>query len=248
MKRNLILGLLLANLLVLAWAQWIVPPDVEDPEVYRGASEPELQVVARAPARPARLEKASTANTPACARLGPFESAGAARQIGNRLSAEGLPVKNTTVTGQLWVGHWVQMTDVASTAEAARIVTALNNGGIQDAYIYNRDPTIDISLGVFRSREGADDVIRTARRLGYEVESADRFRDGVEYWVETELPVVGAPDLAALARSGTGPGQAQIVRIEPISCPSTVLAESREDGTVSVDSLESPPRATGTPE
>ena len=50
---------------------------------------------------------------------------------------------------------------------ARQVVEKLVSGGISDAYIFSRDPTVDISLGVFRGRQGADDVIRVARKFGY---------------------------------------------------------------------------------
>lgn len=248
MMRNLVMGLFLANLLVLAWGQWIVPPDADDPLVFKSADEPELVLVERTQPRPARIEVISSEQTSNCYRLGPFKTADSADRVARRLSTEGIATESTAVSGQIWVGHWVQLTDQPNLAEARRVVAVLNRGGIKDAYIYNREPTIDISLGVFRSREGVDDVIRMARRLGFEVEATDRFRDGVEYWVQAELPAFGAPDLAELARAGVNPAETQIMRIEATACPRTVLAERGENGADSADSIESPPRDTDTPE
>lgn len=245
--RNLILGLLLSNLLVLAWGQWVLPPDVEDPEAWPDAGEPELVLVSRVASRPDRVSVAAASESSRCYRLGPFESDASAGSIADRLSAEGIPVEQTAVTGQVWMGHWVQLTDRPSIGEAREVVAKLASGGLRDAYIYSRDPTIDISLGVYRSREGADDVISRARRIGFEVEATDRYRDGIEYWVKAELSGESV-DLGELARSGANPAEAQIMRIEEAACVETVLVESNENGVEPDLSLESPPLEIVTPE
>jgi len=250
MMRNLIMGLLLANLLVLAWGRWIVAPDVDDPGALEGATEARLVLIERA----GRVEVARGIPEPEgerCYRLGPFPSDMAAAGVGDRLSARGLPVERKSESGPIWVGHWVQLLDLASDREARLAVDRLVNGGISDAYIYNRDLTIDISLGVFRGRAGADNVIRVARGLGYQVEMTDRFRDGIAWWVEVRTPADQPPDLADLPVAQSQSGEAQIIRVEERSCVIPVPADpegnSRDDGAPVDDSLESPAREIGSP-
>ena len=247
MLRNLIMGLLLANLLVLAWGQWIVPPEFKDPLSLKDANEPELVLVNSPAVRPESVTVAVANESSSCYRLGPFESIEAAERIGNRLSDQGVSVEQTTVSGQIWVGHWVQLTGQPSIADARQTVDELARGGIRDAYIYNREPSIDISLGVYRSREGADDIIRRARKIGYEVEASDRFRDGIEHWVQAELPA-NAKNLRELARIGSSPLETQIMRIEETDCVETVMAGRKEDGEQGDLSIESPPLGVETPE
>ncbi len=212
MLRNLIMGLLLANLLLLAWERWIVAPDVADPLAFGDEHEARLVLLERT-GRNENIDKGSTPEGARCFRLGPFSSAGAAAAVGDRLSAQGLPVDRTSESGRIWVGHWVQLLDLPSVEVARQAVKTLVDGGIADAYISSREPTVDISLGVFRGRRGADDVIQLARKLGYTAEAMDRFRDGIEYWVEVATPADQPPDTADL-RSG----EAQIIRIEERAC------------------------------
>ena len=43
--RNIILGLLLANVLLLAWKRWVVPPDAISPENFGQSNDPQLVLV-----------------------------------------------------------------------------------------------------------------------------------------------------------------------------------------------------------
>jgi len=222
MVRNLIMALLLANFLLLAWGRWIVPPDAADATSFGETTEPQLVLIAR----PGRTDAASSPGVARCFRLGPFSSADAAMAVDTRLSARGLLVNRSSELGKIWVGHWVQILDLPSEEIARQVVKKLVSGGIGDAYIFSREPTVDISLGVFRGRQGTDDVIRVAHKFGYSPVSTDRFRDGIEHWVEIELSTDRStngsadapPDLADLRIGQADSGQAQIVRIEEQSC------------------------------
>jgi len=254
MVRNLIMALLLANFLLLAWGRWIVPPDAADATSFGDTTEPQLVLIAR----PGRTDVTSTPGDARCFRLGPFSSADAAAAVDTRLSARGLLVNRSSELGRVWVGHWVQILELPSEGIARQVVKKLVSGGIGDAYIFSRDPTVDISLGVFRGRQGADDVIRVARKFGYSPVATDRFRDGIEHWVEIELPTNGSanapPDLADLRIGQADSGQAQIIRIEERSCqPAEIdtqdsnINDNVNSGDAN-DSLESRVGENGSPE
>jgi len=259
MLRNLILGLLLANLLLLAWGRWIVAPDAADPRAFGDEASPRLVLLERA-ARTGVAGGMSTEKRARCFRLGPFSSADTAAVVGGSLSARNLPVNRYRESGQVWVGHWVQVLDLPSIAVARQTVKTLANGGIADAYISSREPTVNISLGVYRGRRGADDVIRLARDLGYTAVAMDRFRDGIQHWVEVATPADQPPDIANLhlavqTAAGAPSINAQIVRMEELPCQSTTAIElenenenERGNGDGADDSLESQSRETGSPE
>lgn len=242
MLRNLIMGLLLANVLLFIWGRWILAPEVPDPRVFGDAAGPQLVLVER-PDRPDRTGRVAVQGDRRCFRLGPFSSIEAATAVSSRLSAKGLPVNRTSESGQIWVGHWVQLPDLPGVEEARQAVKALKRGGIGDAYIFQSEPTVDISLGVFRGRPGADDVIRIARNLGYEPVTSDRFKDGIEHWVGVETPVDQPPNLADLRVR-----LAQIVRIDERPCGSPLARVRDSNGDGAADSLESRAREDGLPE
>ncbi len=240
--RNLIMGLLLANLLLLAWGQWILTPDAINPLALDGVTEPRL-VLVKSQSRAADSGVTPVEDGKSCFRLGPFSFAGAAADVGDQLSARGLPVDRTSESRKIWVGHWVQLLDFPSIEIARQALRELVSVGLADAYISAREPTVDISLGVFRSRQGADNVTRAAGGLGYTPVWADRFRDEVEHWVEVTMPTDQPPDLGDLRV--TTSGEAQIIRVERQSCGLSAENISVDDGDGADDSLESRTLDTG---
>lgn len=250
MLRNLAMSFLLANLLLLAWGGWIVAPDVADPRAFGGVAAPQLVLLERA--APADIAGGiSGEKRPRCFRLGPFSSADAAAEVSRRLSARNLPVNRFSESGQVWVGHWVQVLDMPSVDAARQTVKVLVNGGIADAYISSREPAVNISLGVYRGRPGADDVIQLARDLGYAAVTTDRFREGVEHWVEVATPADQPPDLANLPLAAQPAADARIVRIEELPCRSAIVADPDADssnGDGADVSLESQVREEGSSE
>lgn len=221
--RALFLTLLLANLLLFGWQLWIVPPEVPAERPVRGGGEPELALVsadrrlgpapegAEGPA--SGVAAATTAAAMECLRIGPFADGAVAEAIGQRLQAQGIAVSQSSEEGQIWVGHWVQIENVATRAEADRIVARLSAGGLPDAYVLQAAGPTAISLGVFRSRERADKVVAEARRLGFKPVVTDRYRLGVQYWLLTRAAAGTRVPVAELTRE-TG----QIVRSDTIPC------------------------------
>lgn len=232
MLRNLFLALLLANLLVWAWQRWVVPPEAADALALQASREPELVLLSRAPARLAE----GAAGT--CLRVGPFAEAVAVRAAQQQVRNRGLPVTVEGEAVEIWVGHWVQVPGLSDrgTANAAR--DALVAAGLADAYVVRADGGFKISLGVFRERDRADRVARIARGAGFDAVTADRTRDGEEYWLQVG-PMAGA----SLDLAGLEPAADRILRSETGACPGPP-----PDSGPAPDSLESAAAAGSTPE
>jgi hypothetical protein len=236
--RNIILPLILANLLVLAWTKWISPGEVTEPTHLAGrdAGPRETRLVLYAPARVrSNVSAAAPSLMPAaaarrCQRIGPFDDTERAASIANQLGGRGLTVDIETETGEIWVGQWVQIMDLGSAAGAREAVTRLTGVGIKDTYVVRTEPTIDISLGVFRGQDGADQVIGLARQAGLEPTGTDRYRSGTQYWVTVDLLGAHSLDLTDVQ----GPSS-QILRSETVACRPTADIVAGSAG----DSLES---------
>jgi len=237
--RNIILPLLLANLLVLAWSKWISPGEVVDPAQLAGrdVESRETRLVLYSPAR-SRPEVVDTAVslTPVaaarrCQRIGPFDDTGRAASIATQLGGRGLNAEIEQETGEIWVGQWVQIMDLGSAAGAREAMNRLTGVGIKDAYVVRNEPTIDISLGVFRGQDGVDRVIGLAREAGLEPIGTDRYRAGTQYWVNVDLLNAQSLDLSDVQ----GPAS-QILRSETVACRPTadIVAGSAADSLESV--------------
>lgn len=238
--RNFILPLVLANLLLLAWERWIAPEGVADPTSFPARSgeahDPQLVLFSPAavtpapPPAPAQPGPMPVVDIQRCERIGPFDSPEPASSIAQQLGRRGLTVDLAHETGDIWVGQWIQITDLGSGAKARQTVERLVKAGLNDAYIVRTEPTIDISLGVFRGEAGADRVIRVARSAGLDPVSTDRYRTGTQHWVNVELKGAQPLDLTDLQLQWS-----QILRTETVACRPTADTIAGAGG----DSLES---------
>jgi len=248
MLRNLILGLVLANLLLFIWSLWIQPSDVVDPTALSRTAkgeraEPELVLVQDEPTAQPPVIGAPVSSQRSCYRFGAFSRVESADIVAQRLSGKGFRVNRQLESVQIWLGHWVQLRDLPSDSAARQALARLAQGGLTDAYILSREPSIVISLGLFRSTEGADEVIRLAETLGYLATMSDRTRAGEEYWVMAEADDGQVPDPGDFQL-----GQGQIIRMETLSCETGSEKLPVTDGDDRNDSLESPPRESGSVE
>ena len=238
--RNIILSLLLANLVVLAWENWVTPGEGADPMRFgdqsAGGRPPQLVLYSPTRVEPQPAAEARTGLTPVaairqCERIGPFDSPEPASSIAQQLGGRGLTVDLAHDTGDIWVGHWVQIANVDSPAQAKQAVARLVRAGLNDAYIVRTDPTIDISLGVFRGEAGAERVEKVARSAGMEPVRTDRFRTGTQHWVNVELRNNQTLDLTDLQLTSS-----QILRTETVACRPTadVIADAADESLESV--------------
>ncbi|NND36798.1 MAG: SPOR domain-containing protein, partial [Gammaproteobacteria bacterium] len=140
-------------------------------------------------------------------------------------------------TGDIWVGHWVQVADMETGAEAKQAVDRLVKAGLNDAYIVRTDPTIDISLGVFRGETGANRVEKIARSAGLDPIRTDRFRTGTQHWVNVELLGGQSLDLTDLELPSS-----RILRTETVACRPTAdtIADAADDSLESVAEAREP--------
>lgn len=243
--RNIILPLLLANLIMLAWKQWVAPDDVVDPTRFRFADdsiqEPQLVLYG-----PARSQSETVAVVPAvasgagirqCERIGPFDSPEPASSIAQQLGGRGMTVDLVHETGDIWVGHWVQVADMETGAKAKQAVERLVKAGLNDAYIVRTDPTVDISLGVFRGEAGANRIEKIARSAGLNPIRTDRFRTGTQHWVSVEL--LGGQ---ALVLTDLELPSSQILRTETVACRPTAdtIADAGDETLESVAEANRP--------
>lgn len=232
--RNIILFLVLANVLLLAWERWVTPPDVAWPERLASSGEPQLVLAnpKKTPAVPgsagnsAPEPERSPAVTAArrCVRIGPFAEAGTADSIAQQLDERGFNTSRTSEPGDVWVGHWVQLVDLENEQVARDTVNRLVDAGLLDTYIVQTEPTYNISLGVFRGRKGADRVRDLARGLGFKPETTDRFRQGTQHWINVQLADGQAFDLADIKLD-----RRPIIRTEDVACAAEEAVEPLPD-------------------
>lgn len=219
--RNGLLVLLLLNFLAFAYQHWILEPSNKVAATYIDQDYPGLMVagVADAPPNPVAavilpdVLKGSDGGVYRCLRVGPFPRETDADTVRRALQSREAAVQQTTEPGQVWVGHWVQVTDQGSRSKAEVTRGALVAAGIKDAYILPGDDDFRISLGVFRLRSSANRVLEQSIQLGFDTRVDDRFQPGSNFWLQVRLPA-DRPMQPGEFRTDEG----QILRTETVSC------------------------------
>lgn len=242
--RSLCLLLILANVLYLVWSQMIdvqvnaldrVPARTAEPPPRivlareaqsipeetqaaigsepQGESDPDTTNPSQVPAQTAAITPGSNSLT--CTTIGPFADLAEASQAQASLRGAGFAPQQRVEQGELWVGYWVSVQDLATREAAAEAMELLQANGISDVYLMpGADPGHTLSLGVFSDHERAQRRADQARAIGLETRIEDRKRAGSVYWLDVELAEPGQVIDTAIFQSDPG----KIMRLEMKGC------------------------------
>ena len=197
--RNLLLLLLLANILYFMWG-WFAeePPQPGVAIVDESDLGPPLAVTANRSAESAAsvgavLGSGEPSDLEAlvgrsCVTVGPFRAAADSDAAQTRYSGEGMRAQVRTAQGKIFVGHWVQIQNVASRDAGNQMLAQLRDGGLGDAYLVDDEEGLKISLGLFGNASNAEQIELQARSLGLDAEIVPRTSEGTHYYVDIALP------------------------------------------------------------
>jgi hypothetical protein len=198
--KNILLMLLLANILYWMWG--LVPNEEAQPgvafvdesdmgpllDVTTGRDSDTVASVGAVlgSGEPSALEAVVGRS---CVTIGPFRESADADSAVLEYSGEGMKAILRATTGQIFVGHWVQIRNVADEAEANSMLEQLIAGGLPDSYlVHTEDEGMKISLGLFGDIEGAEKIELQARSLDLPAEISPRTREGEVFFVDIGLP------------------------------------------------------------
>ncbi|MEX0976639.1 MAG: SPOR domain-containing protein [Woeseia sp.] len=124
-----------------------------------------------------------------CVSIGPFTETSDAERVLADYRGEGMRATLRTTEGQVFVGHWVQIRDIANRTTADAMLAQLVNGGLTDAYLVpTEDEGLKISLGLFGDISRAERVELQAESLDMDADISPRMRDATVYFVDIALP------------------------------------------------------------
>ena len=198
--KNILLALLLANILYFIWGMFFgdseVPGVVVIEESELGpplsvAQQPRAEVIESVGAVLGSGEPSDLVAIVgrSCVTIGPFRDDNDADAAETRYADEGMRVSQRSATGDIFIGHWVQIKNVASRDESNRMLAALQAGGLADAYeVETEDEGRKISLGLFGNLESAEKIELQAISLGFNADISPRVREGTIYFVDIGLP------------------------------------------------------------
>ncbi len=238
--RILCLLLILANVLYFIWSQLIdvqvnaldrparrtadAPPrivlakEISDlaspPDEAPRTNEPRREPAIESPTQ--QMARASERTALTCTSVGPFAELAEAAQAQAALRGAGFNPRQRVEQGELWVGYWVSVQNIATRADAEDAVGTLKSNGIDDVYLMpGGDPSYTLSLGVFSDYQRAQRRADEVRAVGLEPKVDDRKRAGSVYWLDVDLPEPGTRIDTSIFQSDPG----KIMRLEMRACP-----------------------------
>jgi len=198
--KNILLALLLANILYFVWGMFSGGSDVPGVVVIEESELGPPLIVAQNP-RAEVIESVGAvlgSGEPSdlvaivgrsCVTIGPFRDDNDADAAETRYTDEGMRVSQRSATGDIFVGHWVQIKNIASRDVSNRMLDALKAGGLADAYpVETDDEGLKISLGLFGNLDSAEKIELQAKSLGFNADISPRVREGTIFFVDIGLP------------------------------------------------------------
>jgi hypothetical protein len=232
--RVLFFILLLANLLFLAWANWIDVP-LRRSDTLAGVTRLQLvnatrpaRVAAARPAPTGALGAALAAQTGAsgsspeatarCVSLGPFDRRSAAAKVASELRGEQFKPKERTAPVRPSIWYWVYLPGLGSAARIQGALARLERAGIYGAEPMTTGGAAGISLGMFQARALARRELARARAKGFAARLAERLVAQPQYWLDLWIPDgTAASAISALTAKAAGTFAAR-------TCPAGIRA------------------------
>ena len=198
--KNLLLLLLLANILYFVWG--MVAEDSPEPGiavVEESDLGPPLAVSMNRNAEAAESVGAVLGSgVPSdlaavvgrsCVTIGPFKASADADIALTQYAGEGMRTGMRSAHGQIFVGHWVMIRNIADRETGNEILEQLRQGGLTDAYLVPIEGDgVNVSLGLFGDLDRAERVELQAKSLDLPADITPRTREGDIFFVDIGLP------------------------------------------------------------
>lgn len=157
------------------------PTEGEESEAEADATEEPITV--------ARRTEFSASVGRSCVTVGPFTVGSEAESAREAFEADGMRASQRNAEAPVFVGHWVQIRNVANRSEGNAMIEKLKDGGLGDAYLVETDDEgLKISLGLFGEMARAERIELQAKSLDLPADISPRTRDTQVIFVDVALP------------------------------------------------------------
>jgi hypothetical protein len=124
-----------------------------------------------------------------CVTIGPFRHASDAEVANTQYAGEGMRTSLRSTQGEIFIGHWVLIANIADNGTRNDMLDKLHAGGLSDAYPMESDDTgLGISLGLFGELEGAEKVELQAKSLDLPAQIVARTSESQIFFIDVALP------------------------------------------------------------
>ncbi len=224
--RNLLLLLLLANILYFVWGAFVGETDeagiavVDEAELgppLAVSTNHDAEIAASVGAvlgsgEPSDLEAVVGRS---CVTIGPFRANTDADTALTEYAGEGMRTALRSTYGEIFVGYWVQIRNIADNLTANDMLEKLHSGGLSDAYLVNNEAEgVYISLGLFGDVDRAEKVELQAKSLELPADITPKTRQGTMFFVDIGLPP-GKGASAMIEKYG----EAKVLLRDAATCP-----------------------------
>jgi hypothetical protein len=186
--RLALLGLLVANILVFAWAQWIdTDPVLSSAAVATVTTPAGATAAAPLPAPSLVAPEPPPAAALRCVSVGPFRDTVETTQAIAAFRTAGYEPHSRVQNAQISDGFWVYVDTVASVAEQRRILATIKRAGIEDAYAMpEAGARYMVSVGIFSDRDRAEKRAQRVRALDIAAKVDAHARSTTFYWLNMD--------------------------------------------------------------
>jgi hypothetical protein len=201
--RTAFFALLLANLVLYGWANWLSPHAGGTAAV--GATDvPKLVLATEVKAAPqgagpgsagdtgdqpppaAPAVAAAPENVARCVSLGPFQQLAELAHVSAAMREAGYEPHERVEEGDQVKGYWVYLDQFRNRKEALEAKRELVARGLPEAMIMPGDNVV-LSVGLFSDEARANRVAAQVRELGMKPVVSDRTQRGTLYWMDITL-------------------------------------------------------------
>jgi hypothetical protein len=122
---------------------------------------------------------------PTCYSLGPFENEVDLESISTKMLNLGVIAEHRKETAQVTLGYWVYLPSFPSWQDARKKVQELEEKGIKDLFIQGSGKMKNaISLGLFKSEEGANQRLAQMKEIGVKPIVETQYKAVERYWID----------------------------------------------------------------
>jgi hypothetical protein len=172
-------------------------------------TKPKPKVAKEAESR--REEAAQKSREPACFTLGPFVKDEAAGRSAEAIGALGVDVNRRVVSQRIPKAHWVYLPPSNSYQSAKRMVAELQKKGLTDLFIMGKGSHANaISLGLFNSKNAAEERYQRVKRLGLKAELETQYRISKQTWLDMTVSGGQTATVATMSEMADGLPQAEL--------------------------------------
>ena len=217
--------LVLANVLYFLWDRYVIEPDqpgvavVDESQLGPPLIVSKTRVAEAAASVGAVLGSGQSSDLAAiigrsCVSIF-FRRNGEADSAVAAYEREGMRASLRSTQGQVFIGHWVQIRNIANREIGNGMIEKLQSGGIRDVYLMDGDDgKFKISLGLFGEMSRAEKIEIQAKSLDLPADITSRMQDAKVFYV----------DIGLLPGKGAGAmiekyGEERILLREKATCP-----------------------------